>query len=412
MINDLPFELFIAVRYLLAKRKQAFISMISLISTLGVMVGVTALLIALALMTGLQGELRDRIVGSAAHVYVFKPGGGGLTDYEAEVAKLRQVPRVVGAAPVVIGPGMISGGGGENFITLKGIVPKLEPDVTRIASSMQSGSLAALEPQEGQPNGIVIGHELARKVGAFLGDTVEIVTMHGPVTPFGSVGTPRRMKVVGIFNLGLLEFDEAYAFVHLDVAKRLLGSERPDYIELRVDDMFAAQSVADSIPEVLGTQYMAQDWADMNQSLFSALWLEKMAISITIGLIVMVAALNIVASLILLVMEKSRDIAILKTMGSSAASIRRIFMFQGLVIGLIGTVGGAALGTLTIYLADKYKLVRVPIDVYQISYVPFRLEPLDFTIVVLSAIVTCFLATIYPSRQAAKLDPAQALRYQ
>ena len=411
-MNDLPFELFIAVRYLLAKRKQAFISMISLISTLGVMVGVTALLIALALMTGLQGELRDRIVGSAAHVYVFKPGGTGLTDYEAEVAKLRKVPRVVGAAPVVIGPGMISGGGGENFITLKGIVPKLEPDVTRIASSMQSGNLSALEPQEGQPNGVVIGHELARKVGAFLGDTVEVVTMHGTVTPFGMVGTPRRLKVVGIFNLGLLEFDEAYAFVHLDVAKRLLASERPDYIELKVDDMFEAQAVADSIPEVMGTEYMAQDWADMNQSLFSALSLEKMAISITIGLIVMVAALNIVASLILLVMEKSRDIAILKTMGSSAASIRRIFMFQGLVIGLIGTVGGAALGTLTIYLADKYKLVRVPIDVYQISYVPFRLEALDFTIVVLSAIVICFLATIYPSRQAAKLDPAQALRYQ
>ena len=412
MTNDLPFELFIAVRYLLAKRKQAFISMISLISTLGVMVGVTALLIALALMTGLQGELRDRIVGSAAHVYVFKAGGGGLTDYEAEVAKLRQVPRVVGAAPVILGPGMISGGGGENFITLKGIVPKLEPDVTRIASSMQSGSLSALEPQPGQPNGVVIGHELARKVGAFLGDTVEIVTMHGTVTPFGMVGTPRRLKVVGIFNLGLLEFDEAYAFVHLDVAKRLLASEEPNYIELRVDDMFAAQEVADSIPDALGTEYMAQDWADMNQSLFSALSLEKMAISITIGLIVMVAALNIVASLILLVMEKSRDIAILKTMGSSAASIRRIFMFQGLVIGLIGTVGGAALGTLTIYLADKYKLVRVPIDVYQISYVPFRLEALDFTIVVLSAIVICFLATIYPSRQAAKLDPAQALRYQ
>ena len=411
-MNDLPFELFIAVRYLLAKRKQAFISMISLISTLGVMVGVTALLIALALMTGLQGELRDRIVGSAAHVYVFKAGGGGLTDYEAEVAKLRQVPRVVGAAPVILGPGMISGGGGENFITLKGIVPKLEPDVTRIASSMQSGSLSALEPQPGQPNGVVIGHELARKVGAFLGDTVEIVTMHGTVTPFGMVGTPRRLKVVGIFNLGLLEFDEAYAFVHLDVAKRLLASEEPNYIELRVDDMFAAQEVADSIPDALGTEYMAQDWADMNQSLFSALSLEKMAISITIGLIVMVAALNIVASLILLVREKSRDIAILKTMGSSAASIRRIFMFQGLVIGVIGTVGGAALGTLTIYLADKYKLVRVPIDVYQISYVPFRLEAFDFTIVVLSAILICFLATIYPSRQAAKLDPAQALRYQ
>src|SRR5687767_14041009 len=164
----MSFELFVALRYLLARRKQAFISLISLISVLGVMVGVTALLIALALMTGLQGELRDRIVGSAAHVYVFKSGGAGLTDYDAEVAKLRQVPRVLGAAPVIIGPGMISSGGGENFITLKGIVPKLEPDVTRISSSMHSGSLAALEPREGQPNGVVIGHELARKVGAFL----------------------------------------------------------------------------------------------------------------------------------------------------------------------------------------------------------------------------------------------------
>ena len=412
MTNDLPFELFIAVRYLVARRKQAFISLISLISTLGVMVGVMALLIALALMTGLQGELRDRIVGSAAHVYVFKPGGS-LADYDAEIAKIRKVPRVVGAAPVIVGPGMITGGsGGENFITIKGIVPRLEPDVTRVAKSMQTGSLAALDQQGDGPPGIVIGHELARKVGSFLGDTVEIVTMHGTVTPFGEVGRPRRLKVVGIFNLGLLEFDEAYAFVHIDTASRLLASERPDYIEVRVDDMFAAQEVAESIPEHLGSEYMAQDWADMNQSLFSALSLEKLAISVTIGLIVMVAALNIIASLILLVMEKSRDIAILKTMGSSAASIRRIFMFQGLVIGLIGTAGGALLGGLTIFLADRYKLVRVPLDVYQISYVPFRLEPLDFIIVVSSAVVICFLATIYPARQAAKLDPAQALRYQ
>ena len=411
MTNDLPFELFIAVRYLVARRKQAFISLISLISTLGVMVGVMALLIALALMTGLQGELRDRIVGSAAHVYVFK-SGAGLTDYDAEVAKLREVPRVVGAAPVVTGPGMISGSGGQNFITIKGIVPRLEPNVTRVASSMQSGSLAALDRQEGGLPGVVIGHELARKIGAFLGDTVEVTTMHGTITPFGEVGRPRSLKVVGIFNLGLLEFDEAYAYMRIDVASRFLASERPDYIELRVEDMFDAQAVADSIPDRLGNEYMAQDWADMNQSLFSALSLEKMAISITIGLIVMVAALNIVASLILLVMEKSRDIAILKTMGSSAASIRRIFMFQGLVIGMIGTFGGAILGALVIYLADRYRLVRVPIDVYQISYVPFRLEPLDFTIVVLSAILICFLATIYPSRQAAKLDPAQALRYQ
>ena len=411
MTNDLPFELFIAIRYLLARRKQAFISLISLISTLGVMVGVMALLIALALMTGLQGELRDRIVGSMAHVYVFKPGGG-ITDYQSEVDRLRKLPRVAGAAPVVNGPAMLVGAADEEYITVKGVVPALEPSVTRVSQSMISGSLAALEPREGEMAGIVIGHELARRLGTFLGDTVEVVTPHGPITPFGTSPGFRRLKVVGVYNIGLLEFDQAYGFVHLEVAKRLLGKDKPDFIELRVTDLFEAQEVANAIPEQLGAQYMAQDWADMNQSLFSALSLEKMAISITIGLIVMVAALNIIASLILLVMEKSRDIAILKTMGSSTASIRRIFMFQGLVIGLIGTIGGAVFGSLVIYIADRYKLVRVPVDVYQIPYVPFHLEPLDFTVVVVAALLICFLATIYPSRQAAKLDPAQALRYQ
>ena len=411
-MNDLPYELFIAVRYLLAKRKQAFISLISLISTLGVMVGVMALLIALALMTGLQGELRDRIVGSTAHVYVFKPGGGGLKDYHAEIAKLKQVPRVIGAAPVVTGPGMISGANANAFITIKGIDPKLEAEVTQIGKSMQTGSLTSLETPEGQLPAIVIGRELAQRLGTFVGDTVEIITPQGTVTPFGMAHTPRRFKVGGVFSIGLLEFDEAYGFVKLDVAQRLLDRKLPEFIELRVDDLFAAREVADSLAARLGNDYMTQDWADMNQSLFSALALEKLAISITIGLIVMVAALNIVASLVLLVMEKSRDIAILKTMGSSAASIRRIFMFQGLVIGLIGTIGGAVFGWITIYIADRYKLVRVPLDVYQISYVPFRLEVLDFVVVVTAAIVICFLATIYPSRQAAKLDPAQALRYQ
>lgn len=410
-MNDLPFELFVAIRYLLARRKQAFISLISLISILGVTVGVMALLIALALMTGLQGELRDRIVGSAAHVYVFK-AGTGLQDYEAEIVKLKQVPRVLGAAPVVLGQGMITGASGEAFVTLKGIVPSLEPEVTRISEAMQKGTLSGLDTPGDQMPGIVIGAELAIKLGSFVGDTLHVMTPQGTLTPGGMSFAPRRFKVVGLFSLGLLEFDEAYAFMHMAVAERMLGKDRPDFIQLRVDDLFKAQAVADSITERLGSEYMPQDWADMNQSLFSALSLEKLAISITIGLIVMVAALNIVASLVLLVMEKSRDIAILKTMGSSAASIRRIFMFQGLVIGLVGTLGGAILGWLTIFVADRYKLVRVPVDVYQISYVPFRLELLDFVVVIGSAVLICFIATIYPSRQAAKLDPAQALRYQ
>ncbi|MEO5895321.1 MAG: ABC transporter permease [Vicinamibacterales bacterium] len=407
---DLPFELFIAVRYLLARRKQAFISLISLISILGVTVGVMALLIALALMTGLQGELRDRIVGSAAHVYVFK--AGGIDDYEAEIAKLKGIPHVLGAAPVSLGQAMITGPSSEQFVTLKGIVPELEPNVTRIAESMQKGSLTALDTPQGTTSGIVIGAGLATKLGTFVGDTLQVMTPHGTLTPGGLSFAPKPFKVVGLFTLGLLEFDEAYAFVEMSAAERMLGKDQPDYIQLRVDDLWKAQAVADSVTERLGSQYMPQDWADMNQALFSALALEKLAISVTIGLIVMVAALNIVASLVLLVMEKSRDIAILKTMGSSAASIRRIFMFQGLVIGSIGTIGGAVFGGLTIFLADRYKLVRVPVDVYQISYVPFRLEALDFVVVIASAVLICFIATIYPSRQASKLDPAQALRYQ
>jgi lipoprotein-releasing system permease protein len=231
-------------------------------------------------------------------------------------------------------------------------------------------------------------------------------------TPFGPMWRPRSLRVAGIFILGLYEFDSSYGFVSLPVGMRLLGREHPDFVELRVDDMFKAQEVAERIVERYGEEYLPQDWADLNKNLFSALWLEKVAISIAIGLIVMVAALNIVASLILLVMEKSRDIAILKTMGTSAASIRQIFMLQGLIIGLLGTTAGAAGGCALIYVLDRYKLIQVPIDVYQISYMPFTLLPWDFIIVVSGAVLISLVATIYPSTLAAKLDPAVALRYQ
>jgi lipoprotein-releasing system permease protein len=408
---DLPYELFIALRYLLARRKQAFISLISLISILGVMVGVMALLIALALMTGLQGELRDRIVGSAAHVYVMKVGG--ITDAEAEVRKLLAVPRVKGAAPVLQGKALLtSDAGGEAFIEVKGVVPEQERTVTQIEKAMVSGGLDALNTAPGQTPALLVGKSLAEQLKVTVGDSVHLITPEGTMTPFGPMMRPRPFKIAGIFSLGLFEYDSSYGFVRLDVAERMLGRRTPDFIELKLDDMFAAQHVADSIPVRLGPDYMAQDWADLNGALFSALWLEKMAISITIGLIVMVAALNIVASLVLLVMEKSRDIAILKTMGSSAASIRRIFMLQGLVIGLLGTVAGAVPGYALIYVLDRYRLIHVPIDVYQISYVPFTLQRQDFAVVVAAAVAICFIATIYPSRQAAKLDPAQALRYQ
>jgi lipoprotein-releasing system permease protein len=228
----------------------------------------------------------------------------------------------------------------------------------------------------------------------------------------GPLPRARRFRVIGIFNLGLYEFDSGYGFVSLPLAERLFDKDRVDLIQLRVDNIYAAPQIAGSIVAAFGTEYLTQDWTEMNRSLFSALWLEKMAISITIGLIVMVAALNIIASLILLVMEKSRDIAILKTMGAAAKSVTIVFMLQGLIIGLVGTVIGAGAGYGVAYFLNRYKVIHVPVDVYQVSFMPFTIERLDFVLVVLSAIIICFLATIYPSRQAARLDPVQALRFE
>jgi lipoprotein-releasing system permease protein len=419
---DSPFELHVALRYLLAKRKQAFISVISMISTLGVAVGVMALVIALALMTGLQQELRNRILGSNAHVFVWKQGG--IVDYHAEAQKLRGVPHVVGAAPAIHGQGLVISARTTLPLQIKGIDPELEPSVTGIVPAMQRGSLAALAGggpvAESRPSasakdpvpGILLGKDLASELGVAVGDSVTVLTPEGTLSPMGMMHPQRRLRVVGTFSLGLYEFDSTYGFVALDTAERLLKKDSVDYIQLRVDDIFAAPKIAQSIPKTLGSEYLANDWAEQNHSLFSALWLEKMVISITIGLIVLVAALNIVASLILLVMEKSRDIAILKTMGASMRSVTMIFMAQGLIIGLVGTTVGASAGFVVSYILDRYELIRVPVDVYQVSHVPFTILPRDFMLVVVAAVIVCFLATIYPSRQAARLDPAQALRYE
>jgi lipoprotein-releasing system permease protein len=413
-MNDLPFELFVAMRYLLAKRKQAFISVISLISILGVLVGVMAVLIALALMTGLQGELRDRIVGSSAQVYVFKTViGDGIRDIPAEMAKLKTIPRVVGVAPAFLGKGLLTAGGDHTApVTMKGIDPALEPAVTDIRKAMRSGTLDAIHAASDELDGIVLGVDLAKSLEVQVGDKVRLLTPDQILTPLGTMQHMRAFKVVGTFSLGLWEFDSEYALIDLPVAERVFGKDEPAFMEVRVDDMYASSQVAADIPKKLGEQYTTMDWREMNKSLFSALWLEKMAIAITIGLIIMVAALNIVASLILLVMEKNRDIAILKTMGARASSIRRIFLLQGVIIGLVGTGGGTLFGVGLIYVLDRFKLIQVPIDVYQISYIPFTLLPLDLLTVVTAAMLICLLATIYPSRHAAKLDPAQALRYQ
>jgi lipoprotein-releasing system permease protein len=413
----MPYELQVAVRYLVARRRQAFVSLISFVSALGVTVGVTALVVALALTTGLQGELRDRMLGSMPHIYLARIAEGGVPDPAAERRRFTAFPHVVGAAPVVIGPALVRAGERSSFVTLKGVDPALEATVTELPGKMIAGRFAALttppEPAGGgaRLDAIALGKDLAAALAVRPGDVVTVLTPEGTLTPMGVMPRARSLRVAGIFHLGLYEMDAAYAVVALPVGLRLMGKQYPDFLQLKVDDVYRAHEVAEAIVARHGATYQVQDFAQMNQSLFSALQLEKMAVSITIGLIVIVAALNIVASLVLMVMEKSRDIAILKTMGASARSISIVFMLQGTLIGVVGTAAGLVLGLGLSFVLDRYRLVSIPGDVYQIAYVPFRIEPMGVVIVASAALVICFLATIYPSRQAARLDPAEALRH-
>jgi lipoprotein-releasing system permease protein len=405
----MPFELQVALRYLLAKRRQVFISVISMVSTLGVTVGVMALVIALALMTGLQGELQARILGSSAHVFVYKPAG--ITDYRAEVEKLRAVPGVIGAAPAVVGKAMISALS-DNFVEIKGIDTSMEPSVTDLGGAMIEGSLTLAPATDDALPGIVIGKDLATDIGAKVGDTIRLLTPSGTLSPMGVMPRQRRFTLTGLFRLGLYQVDSLAGFVDLERGMLLTGTDRVEHIELKVADVYDAPRIADEIAEQFGQDYVTQDWTDANQQLYSALMLEKIGMGIGIGLIVAVAALNIVASLILLVMEKTRDIAILKTMGASSKSITLIFLLQGTIIGVVGTIVGATAGAAASYFLDRYRLISIPSDIYQVSYLPFKLLPGDLIAVVVGAVVVCFVATLYPSRQAARLDPAQALRYE
>jgi lipoprotein-releasing system permease protein len=408
---NVPFELHVALRYLLAKRKQASVSISSYISVLGVSVGVSAVIIALALMTGLQTEVRDRVLGANPHIYVWKQGGIGA-DYPAELQKLRALPHVVGAAPEILGQGMASLGDLNAPMQIKGIDPALEGQVTDIKSALRSGSLDDLQAAHGQHDGILLGKDLATKLEAKIGDTILLFTADIVLAPTGPVPRFKPLRVVGTFSLGLYELDTALGVVSLDVARRFFDKPQDEMVQLRVDDIWRAPEVARNLQNSLGVEYLTQDWAEMNRPLFDALWLERLAIALAIGLIIVVAALNIVASLILLVMEKHRDIAILKTMGSSARSITAIFMMEGLIIGLVGTAIGGFAGFVIATIVDRYELIRVPSDVYMISHMPMRVVPADILLVVIMALLICFLATIYPSRQAARLDPAQALRYE
>lgn len=413
-----PFELRVALRYLLAQRRQLFISVISTISTLGVVVGVMILLIALAIMTGFQGELRSRILGAASHLSIYRDGGQSFEDYRRVIEVLDTVSGIEGAAPVLYGKALVSSGTGSGLVTLKGIDPALEKNVTEFGGKMVSGDLADLSTNGGDGASgvlpaIVLGDELAIQLGVFAGDTVKVTSPEGHLSPFGMLPRTKNFRVVGVFRLGLYNFDNSWALLDLPEAQRLLGvGDEAMYVETKVRDLYRVEETEVAAMTALGPDYGSRNWKETNRSLFSAFWLEKMVTTIFISFIVGVAALNIVASQIMIVMNKTRDIAILRSMGASPRSIMSIFMLQGAIIGVAGTTVGAALGVTISWLLDHYRVVNIPEDVYQVAYVPFKLLLSDFTIVVVAAPLICFLATLYPARRAARLVITEALRFE
>jgi lipoprotein-releasing system permease protein len=329
------------------------------------------------------------------------------------VDAIRRVPGVAGAAPALYGKVLLTSAGGAAVATLKGIVPAQERTVTDVISKLREGSVSPFEHPGDGPAPILLGSALADSLNVATGDVVTVTSPRGRLSPVGLLPRMVKVRVAGTVKTGLFEFDAGWGYLPLAAAQRLFEeADRTTLVEVRIDDMFAVKPAGKAILERLGEGYMSTDWVQMNQSLFSALWIEKMAIGITIGLIVAVAALNIVATLVLMVMEKHKDIAILVSMGASRGAVMRIFMLQGTIIGAVGTALGGLIGWGVCRVLDRYQVIRIPEDVYQIAWVPFRLLPGDAAVVLAGALVVCFLATLYPARGAARLDPAEALRYE
>jgi lipoprotein-releasing system permease protein len=415
----LKYELFIGLRYLRAKRKQTFISVISVISVGGVALGVAALIIVLAVMTGFESDLRDKILGTNSHVVILKHGKTGMTKYREITEKIKKINHVLAATPFIYSQAMLSSPHNVSGVVLRGIDPTREGTVTELEKNMEKGGLENLRPSVDsetgipQPDGVVLGAELSRMLGAFLGDMVTLVSPVGAITPMGMQPQMRKLKIVGIFNSGMYEYDSGLIYVSLEMAQRFLKmGDAATGIEVRVDDIYQAKEVAEKIGKQLGFPYWTRDWMDMNKNLFSALKLEKLAMFIILILIVLVACFNIISTLVMMVMEKNRDIGILMSMGAKKREIMRIFMLEGLIIGTVGTLSGAVLGVGACLIADHFKLIKLAGDVYYMNYLPFKMVPVDIALICCLSVLISFLATLYPSWQAARLDPVVALRYE
>jgi len=413
------FEFFVAARYLRAKRRQAVVGVITVISIAGVAVGVASLIIALAITNGMRRDLQDRLVSSTAHVTLMRVQNDGIRDWHALTERLRQIPHVTAAAPGLYDPVLVSRGAQSGGAMLKGIVPGEEGTVSDLLKNLAAGSAAPLSEEDnvtdaaGTPTPpVVLGYELANTLDAKVGSTVMVISPQGELTPYGLVPKYQRFRIVGIFHSGFYQYDSGFGFVRLKDAQALFGE--PDVVSLisfKVDDLYHADRIGRSIEEAAGAGFLTTNWMEQNRELFRALKLEQVVTFIIIGLIVCVAALNILIALTMMVMEKTKDIAVLMSFGVQQSQIRWIFLMQGFLISVVGTALGLVLGYLLSWLGGHYRF-PLSAEVYSIDYLPFAPRLMDGVIVALVSLGVSLLATLYPSSAAARVLPAEALRYE
>lgn len=413
----MSFETFVGRRYLRAKQKQAFISLITILSIAGVALGVMALIVVIAVMTGFEADLKTRILGGQPQLMIMRHGGAGsFTKYREILQEVEKTPGVEAATPFIYAQIMLKSKNGASGAVLRGIDPESAGRVMKTLQDLNlPSSTAAKSSPSSRPDipGIVLGRELAKNLAVVEGDAIYLISPRGMISPIGHVPTMRQFKVTGFFESGMYEYDQTFAYINIRDAQKIMRlGDSVTGLDVRVTDLYDARNIAQMITGKIGFPYWARDWMQMNHNLFKALKLERRVMFIILTLIILVAAFNIASSLIMMVMGKTRDIAILKAMGATERSVKKIFVLNGMIIGALGTLIGLGLGLVICTVLKHYNIHELAGDIYYFTTrLPVKLEFFDVASIITAALLICFLATLYPARQAAKLNPVEAIRY-